>query len=381
MNLNEFLSHPDLQLPCDWNSHTDFEAFVGQRLETFASLLDKLDAHPVTESVKRRREAINTCRHRLLKALQASLKGHTPEAYQHFNHATHAILTELNALAIEVDRFTSLGILYRVRKTESQHLTAADLFHIPFELRHLVATQRYSIPGLPCLYLSGSIYTCWEEMGRPPFHELHCTALWVKANKTMKIIDLSERPYRLKLLLNRLEFEGSANLAPTWFAQRIILWPLLFASSIKVKHRTAPFKPEYIIPQMTLQWVTQNHGFDGLVYFSTHVRAICKARSLPACNIVVPAKKVTATGRCEYLCDTFKMTDPINWQLLSSINIQTGTAGANVPTYDFEFLEGFEEPYHQTAFGVVQTNLNKLVAHIRQENGNGNETLGDVSPT
>jgi hypothetical protein len=248
-------------------------------------------------------------------------------------------------------------------------------FHIPFEVRHLVATQRYSIPGLPCLYLAGSLYTCWEEMGRPPLHELQCAALWVKSGKTMKMLNLSNRPARLSLLVTP---PGSVSPEPNYISSHIVLWPLVFSSSIKVKHRNAPFKPEYVISQMVLQWVTQNHGFDGLAYFSTHVRAVPQKHPLPACNVVVPAKNVTAAGRCERLCDIFKMTDPFGWQLLSSINVGEGTGGATIPIYDLEFIEGVEEPYYKTEFGMVQTRLNKLVTRTIQQNNAGAATIGDV---
>ncbi len=43
-------------------------------------------------------------------------------------------------------------------------LPRKEMFHIPFELRGMVAIQRYSIPGFPCLYLGSTLYGCWEEL-------------------------------------------------------------------------------------------------------------------------------------------------------------------------------------------------------------------------
>lgn len=377
MNLFDFLTHDDVQLPSRWDSFKDFEAYIRRRFDTFLSLMDQLEANVVSEELQRRKPALNTCCEQLCLAVRSSFEGHPHEAYQHFDTAMQAILSELNALAFDVNGPRELGILYRVRQSQSPSLQAIDLFHIPFELRHLVATQRYSIPGLPCLYLAGSLYTCWEEMGRPPLHELQCAALWVKNDKTLKMLNLSNRPARLSLLVTP---PGSVSPDPSYISSHIVLWPLVFASSIKVKHRNAPFKPEYVIPQMVLQWVTQNHGFDGLVYFSTHVRAVPKKHPMPACNVVVPAKNVTAAGRCERLCDTFKITDPFGWQLLSSINVGEGTEGASIPMYDLEFIEGIDEPYYKTEFGMVQTKLNKLVIRTIQRNNSGDTTIGDVKP-
>ena len=42
-----------------------------------------------------------------------------------------------------------------------------EMFHIKYELRGKVQTQRCSFPGLPCLYLGCSSYVCWLELNRP----------------------------------------------------------------------------------------------------------------------------------------------------------------------------------------------------------------------
>ena len=45
--------------------------------------------------------------------------------------------------------------------------SANEMLHIPFSCREIVKSERFSIPGLPCLYLANSTYACWIEMGRP----------------------------------------------------------------------------------------------------------------------------------------------------------------------------------------------------------------------
>ena len=375
MNLYEFLTHADIQLPRRWDTHSDFETFVKQR---FQRLL--VPDRPTQSKCRGQRSAtaeaitLQLFCDELSRSLRIFFEGHPHEAYRHFDTAVQAILPEINALAFNAHGPADLGILYRVRQTQTPALQRNDLFHIPFELRHLVATQRYSIPGLPCLYLAGSTYTCWEEMGRPPLHELQCAAFWVKPGRSLKLLNFSNRPARQALLASP---PGSV---PSGLSAQIILWPLVFASSIIVKHRSSPFKPEYVIPQMVLHWVTQNHDVDGLAYFSTHVRAISKKHPMPASNIVLPAKQITPQGRCPRLCDVFKMTDPFGWQLLASINLGEGTDGASIPMYDFEFVDGVEEPYYKTEFGMVQMKLNKMVNRTIQTNRSGDATAGDIAP-
>jgi len=379
MNLHEFLTRTEIHLPMRWDAHRDFEAFVGEQLDTFLRLIDQLDPNAVSDEVQRRKPSILSCCDGLRRSLRTFFEGHPREAYQHFAAAVQDILLEINGLAFTVTGPTDFGILYRVRQIQIPALNRNDLFHIPFELRHVVATQRYSIPGLPCLYLAGSLYTCWEEMGRPPLHELQCAAFWVKPGRSLRMLNLSNRPARLAAV--HAMPPGSVPSDHSFLSSHIVLWPLFFATSIFVKHRSSPFKPEYIFSQMVLQWLTQNHGVDGIAYFSTHVRAISKHHPLPICNVIVPAKNITAFGRCQWLCDTFKMTDPFGWQLLACINVGEGPGKGSIPMYDLEFIEGVEEPYRKTEFGTVQMKLNKMVSRITHRNRNGEPMLGDVAST
>ena len=67
---------------------------------------------------------------------------------------------------------------FRIHVSEAKREVTSrkDIFHVPFEKRGSIKSNRYSIPGLPCLYLGTSLYTCWEEMNRPNFDSIfwHC---------------------------------------------------------------------------------------------------------------------------------------------------------------------------------------------------------------
>ena len=57
--------------------------------------------------------------------------------------------------------------MYKCRENSKLfHFSKDEMFHIPYEKRNLVGNQRFSLSGLPCLYLGGSSYICWEELGR-----------------------------------------------------------------------------------------------------------------------------------------------------------------------------------------------------------------------
>ena len=92
-------------------------------------------------------------------------------------HIADCVTTIKNYL-IENDKLLILNInkdsqkdnkWYRMRNQEKYKrlFPANEMFHIPFQLRGKVNTQRYSLPGYPCLYISRSIWATWEEMHEP----------------------------------------------------------------------------------------------------------------------------------------------------------------------------------------------------------------------
>lgn len=376
MNLNAFLNHPDVDLPFRWAEANDYLAFLRQRLCAFSDAVNLLDISSVADRVRSRLPAIMECGHELVESVHSYMRGCLQEAYCHFDTAIQQLADEVSGSMFNL-AVKDIGVLYRVRRTPSPRLHRKDIFHIPFELRHLVASQRYSIPGLPCLYLSGSLYTCWEEMGRPPFHELQAAAFWVKEGKSVKVLGFAERPSRSSLHL-KPDGNSTESQIEQALANSIVIWPLLALSSIVVKHRDAPFRPEYIIPQMILQWVMRHGDCDGVCYFSTNVRGTARRHPLPLCNLVFPAKRIEPSGRCVHLCDVFKMTEPYGWELLRAISVGDGHHGGTMPMFDIDFIDGITESYHYSEFGRIQTRLNTLVIQIMQANRAGNTDLGDI---
>jgi hypothetical protein len=382
MNLQEFLSHPDIQLPLCWNETDDFQGFLRQRLGHFGELISELDAGPVADALKARQPAIAKCSENIVCSVDQCLEGYLHKAYSEFEKGIQEVLDEIENYTMTLEP-RHLGVLYRVRQTSDPKLRPEDLFHIPFEERHEVPTHRYSIPGLPCLYLSGSLYTCWEEMGRPPFHELQAAAFWVKDGRSVKLLNFSRPLSQLLSWVKDNDVVEPSNPSMTkkvlerQLVSSLVLWPLMASTSVIVKHRNSPFKIEYLIPQMLLQWV-RNSDFDGICYFSTHVPLDSTEYPLPICNLVFPPKMIELSGRCEHLCGLFKMTEPHGWELLKAINIGGGTSGGTLSMFDFKFVGDKKEHYHETEFGMVEMRLKKLVDGIIDRNENGESDLGDI---
>ena len=58
---------------------------------------------------------------------------------------------------------------YRIRGIGNSAfpLERKELFHIPFSKNYLIGTERYSMPGHPCLYLASQAELAWYECGKP----------------------------------------------------------------------------------------------------------------------------------------------------------------------------------------------------------------------
>lgn len=231
---------------------------------------------------------------------------------------------------------------YRIRVMESIYERKADeMFHIPLSMRGIVKTQRYSAPGYPCLYLGESIYGCWEEMRRPTMQS--CAVSRLECNKELNIIDLSVP--NQKEYLDIPEYQK--------------LMPLLISCMIPVVNHSDTYKPEYIIPQLIIQWVLKNRkskNIDGICYTSTHINSEFEFPDEKFINYAFPVYNIVNRHRfCHHLCDLFQVTDPTT----NELEKLKGNYGINAGTYgeDMEEDERKAENYTISDFGNLEKRL------------------------
>ena len=192
-------------------------------------------------------------------------------------------------------------IAYRARsKYGLTHVK--DLFHVPFSMRYKVSTERFSIPGYPALYLSGSVYSCWKELGSPDLCQLSISQFHVM---NVICIDLT---YPLIFLWPEENELWS-------YYSFFMFFPLIIANSIDVLHE-GYFKPEYIIPQLFTQVMKAIFGASifGIKYMSTKIPVGGGIGNECYHNIIIPtieAKK--ESGYCNVLASHIAMTTPISF--------------------------------------------------------------------
>jgi hypothetical protein len=284
------------------------------------------------------------------EALDSYLDGKPFESYKIFEKTMNDRLIKYKNL-LKTDTFENETNFFRIRETKENYLFSQnDMFHIPFHLRGKISTQRYSIPGYPSLYLSKTLYVCWEEMKRPKIDEFQ--AIRLKSTKKIKYLDLA-----------LLKSQNNSSKKESY--KYLITWPLIIACSVKVLNPSDTFKSEYIIPQLLLQWVRMNRDIDAIKYSSTHIDYSNIEDLKDLYNIVMPVKDNKDKGYCNHLKTYFEMTEAISWQFYQMTNAGGSAVlyrSNELKEYDdkiphIELVKGIKLNYGSSIFGALERHL------------------------
>ena len=352
--LASFLESPAASLPASYEE--GFEEHVQERFERYFKDLDALGGKAVApDDWKDRLRASRNCANELVTVIRAWLTSRPDEAVQRFAEALKSVEYDLKTLVSDPVTDGKLGPIFRVRVGPlAAGFSRRDLFHIPFDKRDRVRTQRYSFPGLPCLYAGRSTYVCWEEMGRPDLAHIWVSRL-VPARE-IRVLDLAHRPQLVAAGLDE-ELRSRGNGMPTRMAEaHAIVWPLLAACSVKRPRDAASgFAVEYVVPQLLLRWIMNPpegwERIDGLRYFSTRVNH--RDVGLHGTNYVFPAGSPDPDGVCRRLRRMFTLTEPENWQVATSLVGEARSLKHQVEK--LEISAGKSVEYHSTLFAKVES--------------------------
>lgn len=252
-------------------------------------------------------------------------------------------------LVYDIPENTSFYRMRSIEGVERASLACKDMFHIPFDKRGIVSTQRYSIPGYPCLYLGEAVFGCWKELGQPNLDSCMVSRLINK--KILKVWDLRV-PEKTKWKDRDV------------LSSNIRLFPLVVACMFKVKDSKAVFKHEYIIPQLLLQIILENNTIDGIMYTSVHKNNDFKFPDFVDTNYVFPIKEQGPDfTHCPQLCDIFRITKPTSEEYEK---IKRGTVFGE-DNIKIEIPEGLTKAeqqryynYEMSLFGCLERNLKNI---------------------
>ncbi len=345
--LKKKFSLKSFSFPLKSQSNLSYYKTLKKGLDLFEDKIIRLNANDTISSrIQSEFENIKANNKKILQIISSYLLGKSGEAYDILENLMESeFYREKIEFLIEKDNSFTNGDskLLRIRVSEEQLTDREEMFHIPFSKRHLVANQRFSIAGLPCLYLGSSIYVCWLELGRKDFGEL-----WISGYRSQNNFKLLNLTYDINTILNQLE---NNEIDFEQFINYFCLWPLVMASSFQVKYPKAPFHEEYIIPSLLLQWITfKNKNIVGLKYTSTKLENY----DFPSfgINYVFPPIEITDEyDFCPILKERFKLTNPLPWELMSILH-PTNVAICGVKADNIE--EALLKKYGISRFGYIE---------------------------
>ena len=300
-------------VPVKSDEKKDFREVVRGQLKAYRKLLSRLTVE-VPAEWEGTKTRVNQLCEGIIRAIDSEAKGIRHSAYSSIKNQLDGYksrATEIKKLAYDENilAVTQGTVTYRMRKVdleEQRKLKPKDMFHIPLDKRGLVETQRYSVPGYPCLYLAKSVYGCWEEMGRPDFGTVMVSKFVSQTD--FKVLDL------------RIPSKASWDVN---MEKCVLLFPLVIASMVQVKNSKDTYKPEYLIPQLLTEWVISHNRENkpedeilGIMYTSAQKNDDFDFPDNSCDNFAIPVLKPLGSKKyCDRLEAIFHLTSPTYYDL------------------------------------------------------------------
>lgn len=337
-----------------------------KRIDEYIKRVDELKSKNILNSDRQEINSLIQIKDNLIEIIKLYLSGNIEQAYNKFSELIDINRHHIENLMLNIDKEEE--VFYRVRYSEKEVSSKEAIFHVPFDKRHLVSTMRYSIAGVPCLYLGNSIYDCWLEMDKPELNKLYISKF--RNIESINIIDFA-------ITLNTLYKEPTIHdQRPTQYSftkinSFLTIYPLILACSFKKQNENAKFNIEYILPNMLLQWISrEKEHISGIRYFSTKMHH--KRYDSIGINIVFPPKrnKDHLKGFCPYLKDLFSFTAPISWSMINNFPL-INLDDRNIPriTNDTKILQSSDEVidshYKMTKFYQIEQNIDNYFEFLK----------------
>jgi|GEM_PF-6467120 len=275
-------------------------------------------------------EKVSGFHHAIINIVNQYLNGHPSLAYELFEKALgdynigNEVISSIQVQIPQNSYFfrtkrndTSIGSKSSALNYVTNMQSSLDLFHIPFQSRRSVPSNRFSISGYPSLYISENLQTSYSESfpndESGPFH-----VIGFKNIRPLYFIDLSQR----SLSPNNLLFEGilpkgrkSSTYDIAGLFNNFGAYQLILACHTKIQYEGEKifFKAEYIIPQLLLQWLKQQRiAIDGIRYSScTGLNKYPHAKK--HYNYILPVSQSLQKGYCPSLLSLFSSSDVFSY--------------------------------------------------------------------
>ena len=219
--------------------------------------------------------------------------------------------------AFRFDEFYKGSLMARIRPGIGPY-ERKEVFHIPFTYREHASSQRFSIPGNPCLYLSvyrgfkthdyEMVKAAWIECNMPT----EFTYCVYELQKEIKVLHFGKSGRDYLSEYDHAKDENTKEDRLKAVTQYLLSFPIRAACHISVENKLTQDKvsyQEYLFPQLLMQWLQENSKFDGIGYQGAS--SILSQRDLYIGNIAFPARNISAENEYDpYLKECFMLSNP-----------------------------------------------------------------------
>lgn len=221
---------------------------------------------------------------------------------------------------------------YRARISENE-LHRLDMLHIPFDQRSHISTQRFSMPGVPCLYFSTTSYGAWIEMSMPDAEVFQVSEYKIPLD--IKVLNLCYQQYLIdgksSFINNEIELHD--------FYNSVEIFPLVIASSFKINEPNRTFKSEYIIPQLIMQ-VAMSLGIDAVAYLSKRIDDFFAYPKCVNLAVLMPQKDMSSDTRFWKRANEIELTEPCIYSDFLKSDYKNSNLSNNTTFINKFFSEG-----------------------------------------
>lgn len=237
-----------------------------------------------------------------------------------------------------------------------------EMLHIPFNNRGKVSTQRFSIPGLPSIYLGRSVYICWIELGKPADNTFNVSC--VKLENDIKLFSIATNIEKINRYLSGINDSEEYDLnVKELIKTHLKVWMLSIATSYNIKEKNRNFRSEYIISQLMMLYL-KNRNIDGIAYYSKRIPEQSGALKDLGVNVVLFSKYEKPKKEKEKvnvkindniysrICEKIHITNSINFGEFKQVNFYSESW--NISPID---IAGKQFQYRYTKFSELEEYL------------------------
>lgn len=206
------------------------------------------------------------------------------------------------------EKLTFFRVRTRKFGSKEQISEVEHMLHLPYDKKDKASSTRFSISGVPCLYLGTTSYVCAKECKWDNNNEELFASVFIpnEKGKKLKILNLTIS----EALINGIYSRGGDNCKKRKELQISMLkiFPIVLASSFSLEKEDEIIRYEYLLPQALMNGASRK-GIDGIAYLS--MKGKNEFQYPQGVNLAIPALDISQNKLYSEKCRGFEISIPV----------------------------------------------------------------------